>query len=285
VTEWPQNRQILSWEATAARQVFRGMGRAPTIPSMSVRDRRPRIVAIETTGRQGSVAVAGGDVILDVVRFAADLQHAVELMPAIDRLCRLVEWRPDQVEEIYVSAGPGSFTGCRIGVTAARALAQAIGAKIVRVPTVDVLACNALALDTPPEHVMVVLDAQRRQVYASVFDLVDDAYVRRGEIQSGDPVRLLAGAPIPCGVLGEGIAYHRQAIEAWADAQGGGAVVLPESTWPAGADHVFRVGRRLALQGAYVSANQLVPIYIRLPEAEERWRQRRAAGQTESTNG
>ncbi len=235
---------------------------------MPGRDIRPRIVAIETTGRQGSVAVAADDELLGMTRFAADLQHAAELLPAIDRLCDTVDWRPDQIDEIYVSAGPGSFTGCRIGVTVARALAQAVSVRLVRVPTVDVLACNALEHEPPPRHLVVLLDAQRRQVYTAVFHLTGDDYVREGDVEAGDPEALLSKVPRPCATLGEGIAHHREAVEA-ADVE-----ILPESAWTARADKVVRVGRRLARQGAYVQANELIPIYVRMPEAEERWQQR-----------
>lgn len=251
----------------------------PTIGLVQSSDEQPRIVVIETTGRQGSVAVAAGDEMLGTSRFTADLQHAVELIPAIRRLCESVAWRPEQLDEIYVSAGPGSFTGCRIGITVARALAQAVGVKLVRVPTVDVLACNALSLHPSRQHVVVLLDAQRRQVYAAVFDRVDDAYVRRGELRVGDPAVLLADCPTPCAALGEGIAYHRRTIESRLAEDGAPAIeILPEATWPAQAEYVLRIGRQLARQGAYVPVNELLPIYVRLPEAEERWRARQSNG-------
>jgi len=231
-------------------------------------DDQPRIVAIETSGRQGSVAVAAGDDVLGMTRFASDHQHAAALLPSIGRLCETVGWRPGQIDEVYVSAGPGSFTGCRIGVALARALAQAVGVRLVRVPTVDVLARNALDHAVPPRHLAVLLDAQRRQAYMARFHLVGDAYCREDEVRMGDPKSLVAGLPGPCAVLGEGVAYHRHVVEA------AGLEILPESLWPARAENVLRVGRSLARRGAYVAINQLLPIYVRIPEAEERWRER-----------
>jgi tRNA threonylcarbamoyladenosine biosynthesis protein TsaB len=235
---------------------------------MSAVEGHPRIVALETTGRQGSVALAAGDVLLAMTRFATDLQHAVNLLPAIDRLCVACDWRPETIEELYVSAGPGSFTGCRIGITVARALALALDIRVVRVPTVDVLACNVAESQDRPEHLLVLLDAQRRQVYAAVFHAEDGGYGREGDVRVGEPAALLADVPKPCAVLGEGIAYHRQVIE------GLGLDILPESLWSARAENVLHVGRQLASQGTYVAASDLVPIYIRLPEAEEKWRLR-----------
>jgi len=225
-------------------------------------------VAIETSGRQGSVAVAVGDDLLGMTRFATDLRHAAELLPAIHRLCETANWRPSDIDEIHVSAGPGSFTGCRIGVTVARTLAHAVGVRLVRVPTVEALARNALDNDPAPPHLAVVLDAQRRQAYVASFDLDGADYVQRGEILVGDPKTLLLETPKPAAVLGEGVAFHR------ADVEASGLAILSETTWAARADNVLHVGRRLADQGEYVPANHLVPIYIRPPEAEERWQER-----------
>ena len=238
------------------------------INSMPAHNGHPRIVAIETSGRQGSVAVAIGDDLLGMTRFAADLQHAAELLPAIHRLCETANWRPNEIDEVYVSAGPGSFTGCRIGVTVARTLAQAVGVRLICVPTVEALARNALENDPAPPHLAVLLDAQRRQAYVALFDLDGADYVQRGEILVGDPKTLLPEARKPAAVLGEGIAFHR------ADVEASGMAILPEMMWAARADNVLRVGRRLAELGQYVPANRLVPIYIRQPEAEVRWQER-----------
>jgi len=232
----------------------------------------PRVVAIETTGRQGSTVLAAGDEIVAMARFAADLQHAAELLPTIDRLCTACTWHPEMIEEVYVSAGPGSFTGCRIGVTMARAMALAVGARLIRVPTTEVLAWNAIDLPDPPDHLVVILDAQRRQVYASLFHLEGRRYVCRQGVHVGEPGALLMALPKPCSALGEGIAYHRRALE------GLDLNILPEPLWSARAENVLRVGRELARRGFYVAAGDLVPIYIRPPEAEERWQARWSSG-------
>src|SRR4051812_10051197 len=118
----------------------------------------PRIVAIETSGRHGSVVVAEGERVVGERVLSPELRHAVELMPAIDELTRAAGWSPDSIEQVYLSLGPGSFTGLRIAVAIARGMAQAIGVKIVGVPSLDVIAHNA-----PAEYPVVVpiLDAKR----------------------------------------------------------------------------------------------------------------------------
>ena len=120
----------------------------------------PRGVAIETSGRIGSVAIVEGGQVVATEQFAHGLRHAASIVPIIDRLIRARNWGPKDIEQIYVSAGPGSFTGLRIGITVAKTMALVGGAKIVAVPTVRVLAVNA-ANPADARHLIIVLDAKR----------------------------------------------------------------------------------------------------------------------------
>src|SRR5688500_5180312 len=126
-----------------------------------------RGVAIETSGRVGSVAVVRDGTTVAEEQFPHGLQHAAQIVPIIDRLTRAQGWSPRDVEELYVSIGPGSFTGLRISVTLAKTMALATGVKLVAVPTVRVLAENA-----PPEarHLVIVLDAKRDQIFTARFE-------------------------------------------------------------------------------------------------------------------
>src|SRR5690349_19781023 len=124
----------------------------------------PRALAVETSGRVGSVALAEDGQVLVEETFPHGLQHAATLLPIIDRLCRVRGWGPPYLELLYVSAGPGSFTGLRIGITLCKTIAFATGAKMVAVPSVRVLAGNA-----PPEarNLVIVLDAKREQIFTA----------------------------------------------------------------------------------------------------------------------
>src|SRR3954469_5709785 len=115
----------------------------------------PRALAIETSGRIGSVALIDENGAIEEREFPHGLQHAAGLIPLIDQLSSQRGWSPAQLEHVYISAGPGSFTGLRIGITLAKTLAFATGAKLVAVPTMGVLVANA-----PPEaqHAMIILD-------------------------------------------------------------------------------------------------------------------------------
>src|SRR6478609_2037539 len=126
----------------------------------------PLALAVETSGRIGSVALAEDGRVLDEETFPHGLQHAAHLLPIVDRLCAARQWRPIDLEHLYVSAGPGSFTGLRIGITLCKTIAFATGAKIVAVPSVRALAENA---PVEARNLIIVLDAKRGQIFTARF--------------------------------------------------------------------------------------------------------------------
>ena len=105
--------------------------------------KKPLVLAVETSSRIGSVVIALGEKILDEATFSAPIRHSAEIFPALsnilDRFCR----KPDQIEQVHISVGPGSFTGLRIAVTLAKTMNLANATKIVAVDTLDVIAANA----------------------------------------------------------------------------------------------------------------------------------------------
>ncbi len=100
------------------------------------------ILAVETSGRVGSVAIATGRQLLAEVRLSGPMKHSAELFPAIRTLLDRFGRTPEEIEQVYISVGPGSFTGLRIAVTLAKAMRLAGSAKIVSVDTLDVIAAN-----------------------------------------------------------------------------------------------------------------------------------------------
>ncbi len=225
-------------------------------------------LAIETSGRVGSVCLGRGDEFLHAATFQTDLNHAVELLPTIDRLCRDAGIGPTDLQTIFVSGGPGSFTGLRIGITAARTLAWAADVKTIRVPTLDVIAQNALSTDNPPDHVGVLLDAKRKAIYAAAYRRDDTGYVPINTPAERDPDEFLESIPRPCAILGEGIPYHQDAVDR------SQLPILPAETFRARAEIVYQLGHARAATDQYDDPRDLIPIYIRRPEAEEVWEKR-----------
>lgn len=232
----------------------------------------PRILAIETSSRIGGVALGLGAEIVDQAYFRADHNHAVELLPTIDRLCRGQGWSARDLHHLYLSIGPGSFTGLRIAVSLARALAWSVGLNIVALPTLEVIAQNALAVDSPAAHLAVVLDAKRQQIYAATFELRDGKYLPISDARVVDPLEFFRTLPRTTCILGEGISYHRDAL-----AQ---AVLstLPEASWPPRVEALMQLAFEKSRNGCFSEASSLCPIYLRRPEAEEVWEARHGSG-------
>ena len=223
-------------------------------------------LAIETSGRVGSVALVDGGAVVAEEAFEHGFKHAAELVPMIDRLCRGRGWGPHDLQHVYVSAGPGSFTGLRIGITLAKTLAFAIGVKLVAVPSVRVLAENA-----PPDAttVIIVLDAKRDQIFTARFERVGGAWaeVEGAHLDSLESMVQRAGRPL--WLLGEGVPQHMKFVEGQE-----GIFITPIESWRGQAGVVARLGTAMAARGEFADADRLVPIYIRRPEAEEVYEKR-----------
>ena len=249
-----------------------------------------RIVAIETSGHIGSVAVACGDKFLAEREFSAPLRHTTELMPKLDELCKDMSWLPGDIDHMYVSGGPGSFTGIRIAITFAKTVAFAQKTSVVVVPSIDAQALNADAAieDTAEDirYVAVVLEAGRGQVFTAVFEKIQDksgdssdsgyvpSYRTLIDRQLMTPAELLEKAPRPLHILGEGINYHREKLVA------DGVILLDKKYAQPHAGHVYRCGWLRAKAGLFLGTDGqptvegVTPIYMRRPEAVEKWEER-----------
>lgn len=228
-------------------------------------------LAFETSSAMGAVALGLGDQVLEVGHFSGPRRHASEFLPTIAALCEAHGVSASCIGHVYVSSGPGSFTGLRIGATAARMIALAVGAKIVCVPTLDVIAQNALDANEPPDHVAVMLDAKRGRVYAAGFVREAGQYVALKRPVEADPAEFLAAMiakSASCAVMGEGVQYHRPAVES------SGVAILPADLYPPRAETVFRLGRRAARERRFADRRTVIPVYVRPPEAEEKWQAR-----------
>lgn len=223
-----------------------------------------RALALETSGRIGSVALVEDDGVVATEAFAHGLQHAATILPMIDRLTRSRGWSPERIDHVYVSAGPGSFTGLRIGITLAKTLSLATGCQIVAVPSARVLLENA---GDDAREVIIVLDAKRGQIFTARFVRADvgSQWIEVESAHLDTLAAMLSRARGTVHLIGEGIAYHKSAIPNPSD-----VIVTDESLWRARAESVAVIGAELARAGQFTDPLRLTPIYVRLPEAEEK---------------
>jgi tRNA threonylcarbamoyladenosine biosynthesis protein TsaB len=185
--------------------------------------------------------------------------HAAQLLPLAKVLLDRAGLRFADVDRIGVGVGPGTFTGLRIGVATARALAQGSGAEVAPVSTLRALAEGA-GHDGP---VLAVLDARRGEAFAAAYsadaELVAPVAVRP-EALAG-LVQARPERPDAWLAVGDGALAFRDQLEP-------AAVAVPADGNPCHRVSAVAICR-LALRSAPVARDALVPEYVRLPDAEE----------------
>ena len=134
-----------------------------------------KILALDSSGLVASVAVVEDDNLLGEYTINYKKTHSQTLLPMLDEVAKMIELDMKTIDVIAVSAGPGSFTGLRIGSATAKGLALALDKKIVSVPTVDALAYNLWGSDAV---ICPLMDARRNQVYTGLYQF------ENGEMQT-----------------------------------------------------------------------------------------------------
>ena len=243
----------------------------------------PLILAIETSGRLGSVALAQGDKLLAESHFSGPMRHSAEIFPAIVGLLNQFNKKPDQIEHVYISIGPGSFTGLRIAVTIAKTIALANNAKIVAVDTLDCIAVNISPQDNS-QRLGVILDAKRGQFFIAVYEQseqlpvsfprkresIDDwpLYATRYPLKKVLPDCLMTAEDFlarftdkPIILTGEGLVFYKDNF-AHKNIR-----VLDEKFWNPSAANIHRLGWQLVLQCQFADPLTLTPNYVRGPDA------------------
>lgn len=126
-------------------------------------------LAIDTATPHGRFALADGDELLIYQPHDVTGSYADAILPVVQKLLDQAGRRLDEVELVGVAAGPGSFTGVRIGVATAKTLAWAIGAELAAVSTLAAMAADLLARHPERDLAVPVLDARRGEVFAAVY--------------------------------------------------------------------------------------------------------------------
>lgn len=252
-------------------------------------DPAPRVLALETTGTAGSVALLRGFELLAAGILPSEKRSAQSLAPTIDNLLRSANWQPADVELVAVVVGPGSFTGLRVGVTTAKMLAYATGAALLGIGSLETTAAEA-----PFEcrHVAPVIDAGRGQFFAARYRLccpTDEQHVELYATTSADrrtPPHLdclesphlvdkaawMAALPADCWAIGPGLLSLLKATPGSTSTTGIATDVLARCL-PDLAPRASTAGRLAVaryLRGERDDPFQLVPTYLRRSAAEEK---------------
>ena len=231
-----------------------------------------KILALETSAKAVSAAVTENGKVLCSGYQDTGLTHSRTLMPIVEGILKNTGLTVQDCDAIAVAAGPGSFTGIRIGVSTVKGLAWAADKPCVGVSTLEAMAWHGLAAGG---LVCPVMDARRSQVYNALF-----------QVENGRPVRLCEDRPIALSQLAEEL----QALNAPVFLVGDGAELaekylreqaIPCTVAPENLRWQSAWGVAMAaMDKTPGNADALLPVYLRLSQAE-RERQERLAKEAE----
>lgn len=234
-----------------------------------------KILALDTSGRVGSVCLAEGEKIVAEISLDTEITHTERLLPAIDLLLKQAGWALADLGGLALTIGPGSFTGLRIGLATLKGFAQVYNLPIVGVSSLQVLAHNACDSDKP---VAAVMDARRGEVYAAVYqfhkepdtccDVGPKASSLIGE-QAMPPQKLslLLKKFVPCLLLGDGAKAYENIF---CEALGNGVRFGEAEAMRLHARWVASLALPRLKKGEGKNWHGMVPNYIRKSDAEKR---------------
>ncbi len=223
------------------------------------------LLAIDASGVAGSVAYIKDGKLAGEYYFCDKLTHSQTIMPMLEHMKSLISINLDEVDAVAVTAGPGSFTGLRIGVTAAKALALALEVPIIGVPTLDVI---AQAMYYTDYYICPIMDARRNQVYTALYKWNGESLERLTEHMATDMteyLETLKGYEGKVIFLGDGVGVHKEYIKEVLGAQ---AVFAPSFCNLQHASVLGVIAERLYYEGKAEDASTFVPMYLRKSQAE-----------------
>ena len=239
-----------------AQFATRGTSHAGQFPCRAM-----HILALESSGKWGSVATAEGSRLVGLLPLHQYQRSAASLAAGIRELLDSIGWRTSDIELVAVTKGPGSFTSLRVGVVTAKTLAYALGARIISLNTLEVIAAQA---DCDSPRLSVAIDAQRGQVFAATFE---SGAPPSWQIVNGP--RLLEDDEW-LGELKPGMAASGPALARLAKRLPPGIKLVDEQHRAPRADAVAQLAWMRHLQGAYDDVWKLAPLYLRNSAAEEK---------------
>ncbi len=238
-----------------------------------------KIIALESSAITASVAVTEDDRLLAQSFQNSGLTHSATLMPMAADLLKNTGLTLDEMDVVAVAAGPGSFTGVRIGVAAAKGLAWPGDKPCAPCSTLESMAWQCAHVEG---EICAAMDARRNQVYCARFWAKDGALIRLtpdralGLDQLSEEVRA-SGKPQT--LVGDGARLVQRALEE----RGLPCALMPPHLLYQTAWGVARCALRMAKAGELVSAAAMAPSYHRLSQAErerlEKLGETRAEGQ------
>ena len=229
------------------------------------------LLAIDTATESVSVALHDGDDVVAFSEIRSDRQHAEALTPMIQHVCEQARVELRDIGGIAVDVGPGLFTGMRVGIASAKALAQVLDIGVVEVTSVEAV---ARSVSSECEVVASVIDARRGEVFWSLSRTFDGSLRQVGEVRIGSVESCIVdivdrGQSVV--LAGTGALRHRDEFTERLSGVVPSFEFASETSAVPSAAQVARIGHERARREEWVAAKDVTPRYLRQPDAEINW--------------
>lgn len=219
-----------------------------------------KILAIDSSSTPASVAITENEALLGEFTVNIKRTHSEKLLPLIDMLLDTVNIAASDIDAYAISAGPGSFTGLRIGMSAAKLMAQVSKKPLIAISTLESLAMNVNTFDG---YICPMIDARNNTVYSSLY-LCENGILTEKEkpdaISVADLAQKLQSADKKVLICGE---YSKYA-DMFSD-----TAKAPEHLSYQRAASCAVLAYKMLQSGANTSPNEVTPMYIRDSQAEQ----------------
>ncbi len=229
-----------------------------------------KLLAIDSSGLVASVALLDDDILVGEYAIHNKKTHSQTLLPMIADMLEMAEIDKNELDAIAVSAGPGSFTGLRIGAATAKGLAQGLDIPIVPVSSLEGLAYNLQGATDP---VCPIMDARRGQVYSGMYDVgstLPVALYEDGARPIEEVIEQVKTIGKPVTFVGDGVpVFKDRLIDALGLISDDGSVTFGnDAVRYQRASSVAMLGKLYLADGREVAAHEFVPRYLRATQAE-----------------
>ena len=224
-----------------------------------------KILAIDSSGLVASVAVVTDEDVIAEYTFNYKKTHSITLMPMVEEIIKKLELDLNVIDGIAVSAGPGSFTGLRIGASTGKGLGLALNKPMICIPSLDALAFNLFKTDS---LICPIMDARRNQVYTGIYEFIGDEFITiKSQIaveinEIADEINQLNKSVI---FLGDGVPVYKDILRELLKVP---FYFAPVHVSKQRAGAVGALGIEYMKKGIVVSADEFEPIYLRASQAE-----------------
>lgn len=229
-----------------------------------------KILALDSSATAASVAIVEDDAIIGQFFINTKLTHSQTLMPMVQSLLDCTCIKIEEIDLFAVCVGPGSFTGIRIGVSAIKGMAMALNKPCVAVSTLDAMSYNFIGNNC---IVCAVMDARCNQVYNANYDINEEKINKLDKdsaVSIDELYKKLKTFNKKIMLVGDGanLCYNRFSQKS------SNICLAAEHLRYQNAVGVANAGLKLYNEGKTISAAELMPVYLRLPQAERELKKR-----------